>query len=167
MQDDEKTCADQPKNYLLVAHRIDIRRISLDVPPITIDVVLPLPLQKNAISVDVDKETNEIYWTDTAQDIIQKATPDGKQITTVLTHELQMADGIAIDSIGRKIYWTDGERNSIEVAELDGSNRKLLVWKELDSPRAIVILYEQGLMFWSDWGSQAKIERTNMDGRKR
>lgn len=146
---------------------MDIRRISLDVPPINVDVVLPLPLQKNTVSVDVDRETDEVYWTDTAQDIIQKARLDGQEVTTLLTHELQMADGIAIDSIGRKMYWTDGERNSIEVAELDGTNRKLLVWKDLDSPRAIVLLYEQGFMFWSDWGAHAKIERANMDGKKR
>lgn len=68
-----------------------------------VDVVLPLPPQKNTMSVDVDRKTGEIYWTDTAEDIIQKATPDGQNIKTVIFHELQMADGIAIDSTGRKV----------------------------------------------------------------
>lgn len=85
-----------------MAHRIDIRQISLDVP-YTVDVVLPFPTLKNVMSVDVDRKTGEIYWTDTAQDVIQKALPYAKNITTVTMHELQMADGIAIDSTGRKV----------------------------------------------------------------
>lgn len=89
-----------------------------------------------------------------------------------------------------QIYWTDGGRNSVEVAELDGSNRKVLFWTGLgkfsnkvmftnegickltdcffiDSPRAIALHYEYGLMFWSDWGTSAKIERADMDGNNR
>lgn len=37
----------------------------------------------------------------------------------------------------------------------------------LDSPRAIVLFYEKGYMFWSDWGTSAKIERADMDGNNR
>lgn len=65
------------------------------------------------------------------------------------------------------MYWTDGERSSIEVAELDGKNRKLLFHKDLDTPRAITLHYHHGLMFWTDWGKQAKIEVAHMDGTNR
>ncbi|XP_017769836.1 PREDICTED: low-density lipoprotein receptor-related protein 4 [Nicrophorus vespilloides] len=166
LQRDGKTCAEFPSNYLVLAHRVDIRQISLDVPYV-VDVVLPMPSLKNVMAVDVDRRTNQIYWTDTSSDLIQKNSLDGKQIQTIISHELQMADGIAVDSSGRKLYWTDGERNSIEVAELDGHNRKLLVWIDLDSPRAITLYYEKGLMFWSDWGTKAKIESAEMDGSNR
>lgn len=47
--------------------------------------------------------TGEIYWTDTAEDIIHKATPDGKSISAVITNGLHTADGIVIDSTGRKV----------------------------------------------------------------
>ncbi|KAF5269791.1 hypothetical protein FQA39_LY08572 [Lamprigera yunnana] len=166
LSEDGRSCTEGPKNSLILAHRIDIRQISLDVPYI-VDVVLPLPPLKNVMSVDVDRKTSEIYWTDNSEDVIQKSTPDGKNITTVIFHELQMADGIAIDSTGRKIYWTDGGRNSIEVAELNGDNRKLLVWEDLDTPRAITLHYHHGLMFWSDWGTHARIEKAHMDGTNR
>lgn len=36
-----------------------------------------------------------------------------------------------------------------------------------DSPRAIALHYEYGYMFWSDWGTSAKIERADMDGKNR
>ncbi|KAJ8919440.1 hypothetical protein NQ315_016538 [Exocentrus adspersus] len=164
--DDAKTCASGPVNFLIFAHRIDIRQISLDVPYMA-DIVLPFPALKLATSVDVDRKTGEIYWTDTAEDIIQKATPDGKNMEVIIMHEMEAPDGIAIDSTGRKIYWTDGKRNSIEVAELNGENRKLLFHKDLDNPRAITLHYHHGLMFWSDWGKQAKIEAAHMDGSNR
>ncbi|XP_037297516.1 LOW QUALITY PROTEIN: low-density lipoprotein receptor-related protein 4 [Manduca sexta] len=163
---DGKTCADGPVNYLIFAHRVDIRVISLDVPYL-IDVVLPLPPLKNALGVDVDHRTGLIYWTDTGEEKIQRATRDGTRIETVIGSGLHTVDGIAIDSTGRKIYWTDGGHNSIEVAELDGTNRKVLIWTNLDSPRAIVLHYELGYMFWSDWGTSAKIERADMDGNNR
>ena len=66
-----------------------------------------------------------------------------------------------------QIYWTDAGRNSIEVAELDGRNRKVLVWTELESPRAIAVHYHHGLMYWSDWGKNARIEQADMDGGNR
>ncbi|XP_048480934.1 low-density lipoprotein receptor-related protein 4 [Plutella xylostella] len=163
---DGRTCPAGPVNYLIFAHRVDIRVVSLDVPYL-IDVVLPLPPLKNALGVDVDTSTGLIYWTDTAERKIQRANRNGKQNETIISKGLHTADGIVIDSTGRKIYWTDGGRNSIEVAELDGSNRKVLVWTGLDSPRAIALHYEHGYMFWSDWGTTAKIERADMDGKNR
>lgn len=71
------------------------------------------------------------------------------------------------NGINFQMYWTDGERSSIEVAELDGKNRKLLFHKDLDTPRAITLHYHHGLMFWTDWGKQAKIEVAHMDGTNR
>lgn len=71
--------------------------------PYTVDVVLPFTQLKNVISVDVDRRTGEIYWTDTAERVIEKATMDGKNIQTVMAYELTMVDAIAIDSSGRKV----------------------------------------------------------------
>lgn len=81
---------------------MDIRIISLDVPYMA-DVVLPLPPLKLATSVDVDRKTGEIYWTDTAEDTIQKTSPDGKIVEVIIMHEMEAPDGIAIDSTGRKV----------------------------------------------------------------
>ncbi|XP_052737933.1 low-density lipoprotein receptor-related protein 4 isoform X1 [Bicyclus anynana] len=163
---DGKTCTNGPINYLIFAHRLDIRIVSLDVPYL-VDVVLPMRSLKNALGVDVDQKTGLIYWTDTGERKIKRANKQGTENETIIGRGLHTADGIAIDSAGRKIYWTDGGRNSIEVAELNGKNRKVLVWTGLDSPRAIALHYENGYMFWSDWGTSAKIERANMDGKSR
>lgn len=68
--------------------------------------MLPFPTFKNVLSVDVDRKTGEIYWTDTAEDVILKGTSDGKHIRSIITHELEMADDLAIDSTGRKVKYT-------------------------------------------------------------
>lgn len=166
---------------------MDIRQISLDINYV-IDVVLPFKQLKHVTSADVDRKTGEIYWTDSSEDVIQKSRSDGN-VRTIMWHELQMAEAIAIDSSGRKvsvklkklisyfsisnykfflqIYWTDGGRNSIEVAELSGRNRKLLIWEDVDTPRALVLHYQNGIMFWSDWGTSPRIELAHMDGTNR
>lgn len=102
LQDDGETCAKGPTNYLILAHGTDIRQISLDVP-YTADVVLPLPPLKMAVSVDVDRKTDEIYWTDTEEAVIKRIKPDGLDVQIIIMHELMKPDGIAIDSTGRKV----------------------------------------------------------------
>ena len=53
------------------------------------------------------------------------------------------------------------------MSELNGTNRKVLIWSGLDNPRAIALHYPAGLLFWSDWGHNARIERADMDGEHR
>lgn len=53
------------------------------------------------------------------------------------------------------------------MASLDGKHRHLIAWKDLESPRGITLDYEAGLLFWTDWGHNRKIERSFMDGENR
>lgn len=86
---------------------------------------------------------------------------------TLVTSDIQSAGGLAFDWVARNLFWTDTGRNTIEVAREDGSSRKCLIDLDLDEPRAIALFPEQGLLFWSDWGSLPKIERAFMDGTSR
>uniref|UniRef100_A0A8C9EZD8 EGF-like domain-containing protein n=1 Tax=Pavo cristatus TaxID=9049 RepID=A0A8C9EZD8_PAVCR len=76
-------------------------------------------------------------------------------------------DGLAVDWVGRHLYWTDAGTNRIEVAKLDGRYRKWLVFSLLDQPAAIAVNPKRGLMYWTDWGRQPKIECAWMDGQQR
>lgn len=53
--------------------------------------------------IPVTNISGEIYWTDTAEDMIQKATTDGRIVEPVIIYGLETADGIVIDSTGRKV----------------------------------------------------------------
>lgn len=164
-----RMCYDGPTNYIIFAHRIDIRMISLDInySDYSVDVILPFKSISNAVALDVDMLTGNIYWSDTVEDVIMMATANGDRVQVIVSESLGNVDGIAVDSVGQKLYWTDGQKHTIEVSELTGNNRAVLVWKELDLPRGIVLDYRYGVMFWTDWGATPKIERAEMDGARR
>ena len=50
---------------------------------------------------------------------------------------------------------------------LNTGKRRVLFDTNLDEPRAIAVDPEMGLIFWTDWGKQARIERAGMDGQHR
>ena len=135
---DDKNCATNAEEILLLARRVDIRRISLDTPDHT-DVVLPLRHIKHAIAVDFDPIDKKIYWTDDDVHVIRRAFLNGSQQENIVDTEVHHPDGIAIDWIARNIYWTDTGTDRIEVARLDGTHRKILLTEGLDEPRAIVV----------------------------
>ncbi|EDW86389.2 uncharacterized protein Dwil_GK17732 [Drosophila willistoni] len=166
LREDKRTCSEGPTKYILFAHRIDIRQISLDFDHL-IDVVLPLPPISNAVALDVDRATGYIYWSDTIENVIMSSSPDGLHVHKVIGESLENPDGLVVDSIGRTIYWADAGRHTIEVANLDGSNRHVIAYKDLESPRGLALDYEAGLLFWTDWGHYRKIERSHLDGNDR
>ncbi|XP_053699069.1 low-density lipoprotein receptor-related protein 4 [Sabethes cyaneus] len=166
LNDNGKTCKDGPSNYLIFAHRTDIRQVSLD-SDYQIDVVLPLPPISNAVALDVDTHTGDVYWADTIEDVIMRSSPDGMRVKQILSESMDSVDSMVVDSIGRKIYWADAGRCSIEVSELDGSVRTVLVWNDLIHPKGIAMDYESGYLFWADWRKDPIIERADMDGERR
>lgn len=161
-----RTCHDAPIKYIIIAHRIDIRQISLDIDYL-IDVIMPFPSIHSAVALDVDLQTGDIYWSDTIEDVIIRSSPDGTRVSQVLADSLDNVDGLVVDSVGRKLYWTDGGRRTIEVSELNGTNRAVLFYEDLEAPRGITLDYGEGLLFWTDWGTYPKIERSHMDGTRR
>ena len=52
----------------------------------------------------------------------------------------------------------------LKVSRLNGSYRLAVISTGLDKPRAIVLYPRKGLMFWTDWGRVAKIQKAYMDG---
>jgi len=155
------------QKYLVVATRNTIRRISLEVPYYS-DVVLPMnQILSNAIIIDIHIESNSVYWSDTKEDKIYRASIDNGTVEQVIGVGLYDVNGLAVDNVGKKLYWTDAGRKRIEVSNLDGTHRRVLVWQDLDSPRAIAVNHVTGHMIWADWGAQVRIERSDMDGRRR
>ncbi|XP_070199995.1 low-density lipoprotein receptor-related protein 4-like isoform X2 [Littorina saxatilis] len=167
LQRDGKTCDTVPQEYLLFAGRGSIRRISLDTADHT-DVYLPIPELHNVIAVDFDYRDGMVYYTDVYLDVIRRATLNGSGwMETVVSKHLATTDGLAVDWIARNLYWMDSGRDVIEVARLDGSSRKTIIDEDLDEPRAVALFPQKGLMFWTDWGTIAKIERAFLDGTHR
>ena len=51
--------------------------------------------------------------------------------------------------------------------DLKTNARRELFKSDLEEPRAIAVDPELGLIFWTDWGKEARIERAGMDGKNR
>jgi hypothetical protein len=60
----------EPKQYLLVAMKSNVRRISLETSDVT-DVILPLTDVHNVIAIDIDFSENTLYYTDVYLDVIR------------------------------------------------------------------------------------------------
>ncbi|XP_022921032.1 low-density lipoprotein receptor-related protein 6 [Onthophagus taurus] len=161
------TCADGPKEILVLARRSNICLVYLDSPEYTY-VTLNLTHMNFLIGVDYDPVEQFIYWTDDDLPKIQKVKLDGSEQQDVISYELFHPDGVAIDWVARNLYWAEAGFDRIEVATLDGKYRKIIIANGLYEPRAIAVSPELGWMFWSDWSEKnPKIERANLDGSDR
>lgn len=91
------------------------------------------------VALDVDIHTQFIYWSDLKRKQIRRGNLNSRHSHIVISSNLGLVEGIAVDWVGRKLYWTDSLLSSIEVSELLGENRKKLIGKNLDKPRAIAV----------------------------
>lgn len=162
---DGKECESLPKSYLLIALRSGIGRISLDTPEM-FDVVLPIDGIHGAVVVDYHFNRSYLFYADVNVDAIKRVNMLNYTDTkTIVSSGLNTPNGIAVDWMADNLYWSDSALKIIEVARLDGSCRKTILKDELDDVRSM-ILY-RNLLFFADWGHNARIERSFLDGSER
>ncbi|XP_073246768.1 low-density lipoprotein receptor-related protein 6-like [Porites lutea] len=162
---DNKTCEQGPVHFLLLARKVDIRRISLDTPDFT-DVVMPVSGLRHAMAIDFDPVDKFVYWSDDEKLEIKRSKMDGTDVQVII-NAVSHPDGLAVEWVARNLYWTDTGTDRIEVSRLDSSSRKIVISEDLDEPRAITLHPSLGYMFWTDWGKHPKIERAELDGSHR
>lgn len=149
---------------LLFARRQDIRKIALDHNEMTSIV----NNTKSATALDYVFRTGMIFWSDVSEQKIYKAPIDeGNDRVAVVKDSQITADGLAVDWIYNHIYYSDTKRCSIDVTNFDGTMGKVLIEDDLEIPRALALDPLNGWMYWTDWGSNPRIERAGMDGSHR
>uniref|UniRef100_A0A2R9C463 LDL receptor related protein 8 n=1 Tax=Pan paniscus TaxID=9597 RepID=A0A2R9C463_PANPA len=134
---------------------------------------------KNVVALDVEVATNRIYWCDLSYRKIYSAymdkASDPKEQEVLIDEQLHSPEGLAVDWVHKHIYWTDSGNKTISVATVDGGRRRTLFSRNLSEPRAIAVDPLRGkkanwvilsfrFMYWSDWGDQAKIEKSGLNG---
>lgn len=149
---------------LLFARRHDIRKISLEHNEMTSIV----NNTKSATALDYVFRTGMIFWSDVSEQRIYKAPIDeGNERIAVVTESKVTADGLAVDWIYNHIYYSDTKRSAIDVTNFDGTMTKELIKDDIEIPRALALDPVHGFMYWTDWGSNPRIERAGMDGSHR
>ncbi|XP_064103032.1 low-density lipoprotein receptor-like [Macrobrachium nipponense] len=150
--------------YLLFSHRYDIRSLRLkdrDMTSIITDA-------RGATALDYKFSTHQIVWSNNKENEIVRAnltTPDNREV--LVRGERVSADGLAVDWIHDNIYYTDTGNFKIRMVTWDAEWTKTVVSEDLGQPRAIVVSPFDGYIFWTDWGSDPKIERAGLDGAGR
>lgn len=161
-----KATEGQPELFL--ADRTDLRRYKLETKSYTLLVGTNGNTTVNgAIAIDFHYSENMLYWTDVNQEQIMRINLNTSVIEMVVTEDVSVPDGLALDWIHHHLFWTDTGLNHIEVATLDGSRRKVLISDGLDEPRAIALDPNNAYVYWTDWGQTPKIEKCGMNGKYR
>ena len=113
-----------------------------------------------------------MYWTDYGTDKIQRANLNGTDVEDLVTTELPVPLGIALDVAGGKMYWTgtDDGAGKICRANLDGTGVEDLIaigTSYLYCFDAIALDVAGGKMYWTECSYPApKIQRANLNGQK-
>ncbi|XP_038051809.1 uncharacterized protein LOC119724704 [Patiria miniata] len=123
-------------------------------------------------AIDYDPVERMVYWTDSSVvSTLNRAFLDGSAVEVLFT-DLQAPNGLTLDIENRVMYWTDELSDLIERATLDGQERSTVLNLTNASltavePRGIVVDPANSHLYWTDWGSAPKIERSGTDGSGR
>ncbi|XP_031629327.1 low-density lipoprotein receptor-related protein 4 isoform X2 [Contarinia nasturtii] len=163
----ETECHALPENYLLIAMRGGIGRISFDTDDM-LDVALPIENVHAAIVLDYHYNKSKLYYADVNVDVIKEVDlKNVKNTKTIVSSGLKTTNGLTVDWIADNLYFSDTETRTIEVTRLDGSCRKTIINENLNDPRSLAISPQKGYLFFSDWGKPQRIERCFLDGSGR
>ncbi|KAJ3604609.1 hypothetical protein NHX12_029349 [Muraenolepis orangiensis] len=167
MQADGRHCKITGEPLLLLSVQTDLilfglRSGSLD--------VLPSTAKKAILSLDYDWREQKVFWASLDSESIRWSSLDQKTKGTLIRGV--RADSVAVDWVGRNLYWIDGVKSQIVAARLNTATAKapdysVILDEDLDQPRSLALMPQKGIMFWTEIGNVAKIERAGMDGSER
>ncbi|XP_010875197.2 low-density lipoprotein receptor-related protein 2 isoform X2 [Esox lucius] len=133
--------------------------------------VLVSSAKKAILSVDYDWKDQRVFWVSLDSESIKWSSLDQKTKGTLVKGV--KSDCIAVDWIGRHLYWIDGIGGGRIVAIglnsviTDSLDHTVILDEDFEQPRSLALLPQKGLLFWSEIGNEAKIERAGMDGSER
>ncbi|XP_015843100.1 low-density lipoprotein receptor-related protein 2 [Peromyscus maniculatus bairdii] len=168
LENDGKTCATSRTDFLIYALNNSLRSLHFD-PEDHSPPFQEINVERTAIALDYDHNFNRIFYTQKLSSVQGQISYvslySGISTPIVLLPNIGIADGIAFDWINRRIYYSDYSNQTINSVAEDGSKRAVVA--RVPKPRAIVVDPCRGYMYWTDWGTNAKIERATLAGNFR
>ena len=159
-----------PRTFMLISQRKKIVKLDLSDPDAKLEE-LPLIGISNVIAMDLDYETDCVFWADIEKDIIMKqCLNNGSSPEPLVISNLHSVEGMAYDHLSKILYFVDGNKKAIEFVKVDenssGRMRKTILDRRvLGKPRGVAVHPTQGFLFYSDWADKAAcIGRARLDG---
>ncbi|CAB1328475.1 unnamed protein product, partial [Coregonus sp. 'balchen'] len=165
---DNAGCVVSRDDYLIYTTESTVRSLRLDPD----DHALPFPVvnvPRTSVALDFDRTDNRIYFTQSSGagsskiSYISLSSPTSPPV--VVASDLGAPDGIAYDWTNKRIYYSDYINQTISSMAVDGTQRSIIA--RVPRPRAIMLDPCRGYMYWTDWGTNAKIERATLGGNFR
>ncbi|XDV53810.1 hypothetical protein PO909_022227, partial [Leuciscus waleckii] len=168
LEPDGRSCKTAEEPSLLVSEQYELIKLGLRSSNIQ---ALTTPGRKPVFSLDYDLGEHRVYWVSLEEESIKYAFHGEKDNIRIIVKGVK-SDSIAIDWMGRNLYWVDGVAGQILAVRLTSSivkpqNYIVILDKDLERPRSLALLPQKGIMFWSEIGGPAQIERSSMDGSDR
>ncbi|XP_048001348.1 prolow-density lipoprotein receptor-related protein 1 [Leguminivora glycinivorella] len=117
--------------------------------------------------IDVDSCESRLYWTNwnDTNPRIQRAYSSGHELETIISKDILMPNGLAIEHSTRMLYWADARLDKIERSLLDGSHRHIVVRSGAEHPFDVAAC--DGYVYWSDWVGRAILRADAKGGNTR
>ena len=131
------------------------------------ELVVQLAREDKPRGIDIDSCSGMVYWTNwnRRHPAIQRAYYSGYNKTDLITENIHMPNGLALDLDRRKLYWADARLDKIEVCNLDGSDCLVLVKSLAEHPFDLAVYSE--FLFFTDWVLQAVVRINKISGEDR
>ncbi|XP_039746200.1 low-density lipoprotein receptor-related protein 1 [Pararge aegeria] len=143
------TCASEPA--LRAAHVPAPERAAPGSRAPRVRTVLRLHAGARPRGLDFEPCERRVYWSDwsAARPRIERALADGRRRQALVTRDVLMPNGLALDHAARLLYWADARLDKIECMRYDGSHRRLVARANAEHPFALAV--GGGWVAWTDW----------------
>ncbi|KAG9486741.1 hypothetical protein GDO78_006887 [Eleutherodactylus coqui] len=134
---------------LIFTNRRDIRKFGLERK----EYIQLVDKLRNTVALDADIAGQSLFWADTIQKAIFRASLDsrgGIKGHTKAIDVFHSPAAIAVDWIYKNIYWTDAVSRTVSVSNFDGSKQKVLFNTGLKDPSSIAVDPISGRLYWLD-----------------
>ena len=156
---------DALQNYLFWTSTSDstVKRVNINSLDST-DLVVQLSKEDKPRGIDLDTCSGMVYWTNwnRKNPAIQRAYYSGYNKTSIISSNIHMPNGLALDRAERKLYWADARLDKIEVCNMDGTNCQILVKSAAEHPFDLAVYDE--FLFFTDWVLQAVVRINKLTG---
>ncbi|CAB3232339.1 unnamed protein product [Arctia plantaginis] len=116
-----------------------------------VSTVLRLPRGDRPRGIDFEPCERRLYWTNwnESHPSIQRAYTSGRALQTIVTTDILMPNGLALDHAAKHVYWADARLDKIERMHYDGSHRAVVTRASTEHPFDLALAGDW--VFWTDW----------------